>query len=105
MQLFILNEGIMTTELVESYVKPYNQALKNVQLLKEELYSFFNPILKPVNIETEHLAFHLTYVKIFKTSACILVLMSLLSNSNPKFLEFRIGFNSRLLKNTNFAKV
>ena len=50
----------MTTELVESYVKAYNQALENVQLLKEELYSFFNPILKPVNIETKHLALHLT---------------------------------------------
>ena len=49
----------MTTELVESYVKAYNQALENVQLLKEELYSFFNPILKPVNIETEHLALNL----------------------------------------------
>ena len=60
MQLFILNEGIMTTEFLESYVKAYNQALKNVQLLKEELYSFFKPILEPVNIETEHLVLHLT---------------------------------------------
>lgn len=50
----------MTTEFLESYVKAYNQALENVQLLKEELYSFFNPILKPVNIETEHLVLHLT---------------------------------------------
>lgn len=50
----------MTTELVESYVKAYNQALENVQLLKKELYSFFTSILEPVNIETKHLALHLT---------------------------------------------
>ena len=59
-QLFIFNWGFMTTELVESYVKAYNQALENVQLLKEELYSFFTSILEPVNIETEHLVLHLT---------------------------------------------
>ena len=67
----------MTTEFLESYVKAYNQALENVQLLKEELYSFFNPILKPVNIETEHLA------------------LNLCENS----------LNSTLLKSSNSAKV